>query len=118
MGFGTSIISNASNDTMTWNYARLMIRGVSLNTNSISSSILIQPYILESKTGIMHNQSSFIVTDSGSDYGYSTWVSPWISTNDINELQSIGIKILSITTGNTITSGSIRIGPTYLQFIS
>ena len=64
----------------------------------------------------MNTQPNFNVTDSGSDYGYSTWISPWIPTNSVNALQSLGIQIVSITTGNTITTGNVRIGPSYLQF--
>ena len=118
LGFGTSIISNACNDTMTWNRARFIIRGSSLNTSTSGSSIQIQPYILQGNTETINTQSSFIVTDSGSNYGYCTWISPWFLTNSINDLQSLGIKILTITTGSLITSGSVRIGPTYLQYSS
>jgi hypothetical protein len=45
-----------------------------------------------------------------------TWISPWISTTTLNDIQSVGIKVVGITTGNTVTSGNVRIGPTYLQF--
>jgi hypothetical protein len=116
-GFGTGIISNSSNDSMTWNYARLIIRGVSLNTTT-ASTICIQPYILQGTTETINTQSSFLVSDSGTLYGYSTWVSPWFPTNSVNDLQSLGIKVLSMTTGNLISSGSVRIGPTYLQYSS
>ena len=115
-GFGTNIISNACNDSINWNYARLIIRGVSLNTGTTGSSVFIQPYILENKTLNMNTQNNFVVADNGSDCGYCTWISPWIPTNSINDIQSLGIKVLGITTGNTINTGSVRIGPTYLQF--
>lgn len=116
LGFGSGMLSNASNDTISWNYARLIIRGVSLNTFTSGSSINIQPIIVQGNSGIINTQSNFTVTDSGSDYGYSTWISPWFSTNTINTLQSLGIQLLSITTGNLTTFGNVRIGPSYLQF--
>ena len=116
-GFGTGILTNTSNDSIQWNYARLIIRGVSLNTQTIGSSITLQPFILEGITETMNTQNNFNVVDSGSDYGYSTWISPWFSTNNVNKLQSLGIQVLYITNGNTFT-GNVRIGPTYLQFKS
>ena len=116
LGFGTSMLTNASDDNISWNYARLIIRGVALNTSTSGSSINIQPFILQGNTGTVNTQSNFTVVDSGSDYGYSTWISPWFSTNNINQLQSLGIQLLSITTGNLITFGNVRIGPSYLQF--
>jgi hypothetical protein len=116
-GFGTGILTNTSNDSIQWNYARLIIRGVSLNTQTTGSSITLQPFILEGITETMNTQNNFNVVDSGSDYGYSTWISPWFSTNNVNKLQSLGIQVLYITNGNTLT-GNVRIGPTYLQFKS
>ena len=116
-GFGTGILTNTSNDSIQWNYARLIIRGVSLNTYTTGSSITLQPFILEGISGIMNTQNNFNVVDSGSDYGYSTWISPWFSTNNVNKLQSLGIQVLYITNGNMLT-GNVRIGPTYLQFKS
>jgi hypothetical protein len=115
-GFGTGTLTNTSDDSISWNYARLIIRGVALNTITSGSLINIQPFILESKTGVVNTQSNFTVTDSGSDYGYSTWISPWFPTDNIKTLQSLGIKLLSITTGNLTTDGNVRIGPSYLQF--
>lgn len=115
-GFGSGILTNTSNDLMQWNYARLIIRGVALNTSTTGSTIGIQPFILQSISGTMNTQQNFNVSDSGTDYGYSTWISPWFSTNSVNALQSLGIQLVSITTGNTITTGNVRIGPSYLQF--
>ena len=63
----------------------------------------------------MFTQASFTVTDNGSDRGYTTWISPWFSTNIVNDIQSIGIKALSI---NGDSGGNIRIGTTYMQFKS
>ena len=115
-GFGTGTLTNTSDDIISWNYARLIIRGVALNTITSGSLINIQPFILESQTGIVNTHSNFTVTDSGSDYGYSTWISPWFPTDTIKTLQSLGIQLLSITTGNLTTDGNVRIGPSYLQF--
>ena len=115
-GFGSGILTNTSNDLIQWNYARLIIRGVALNTSTTGSTIGIQPFILQSISGTMNTQQNFNVSDSGTDYGYSTWISPWFSTNSVNALQSLGIQLVSITTGNTITTGNVRIGPSYLQF--
>ena len=114
-GFGTGILSNASNDSMFWNSARLFIRGVSLNTGTTGSTFSIQPYILSTpninstNSNIITLLNNFTVTDLGTLYGYSTWVSPWFSTNQINTFQSIGIFINS-------THANIRIGPTYIQY--
>ena len=110
-GFGR--LSDGSNDGITWNSARLVIRGVSLNTGTSNSTIVLQPFAVQSSTGVMFTQASFSVTDNGSDRGYTTWISPWFSTNIVNDIQSIGIKALSI---NGATGGNIRIGTTYMQF--
>ena len=115
-GFGSGNLSNASNEPMGWNYARLIIRGSSLYTNSSSSTIRLSPFLVQSATGTMYTQTNFNVTDNGSTNGYMTWISPWISTTTLNDIQSVGIKVVGITTGNTVTSGNVRIGPTYLQF--
>jgi len=112
-GFGR--LSDGSNDGITWNSARLVIRGVSLNTGTSNSTVVLQPFAIQSSTGDMFTQSSFSVTDNGSDRGYTTWISPWFSTNIVNDIQSIGIKALSI---NGATGGNIRIGTTYMQFKS
>jgi hypothetical protein len=63
----------------------------------------------------MYTQANFNVSDSGSDNGYTTWISPWISTTTLNTIQSIGVKAVGITSGSS-TTGYVRIGPTYLQF--
>jgi hypothetical protein len=115
-GFGSGNLSDGSNDNISWNYARLVIRGSSLYTGNSSSNIVLSPFIVQSTTGTMYTQSTFNVTDNGSDNGYSTWISPWINTTAINDIQSIGIKASFITTGNSITTGNVRIGPSYLQF--
>lgn len=115
-GFGSGNLSDGSNDNMSWNYARLVIRGSSLYTNDSSSNITLTPFIVQSTTGTMYTQSTFNVTDNGSNNGYSTWISPWINTTYLNDIQSIGVKAIYITTGNTLTTGNVRIGPSYLQF--
>lgn len=115
-GFGSGNLSDGSNDNISWNFARLVIRGSSLYTDNSSSNIILTPFIVQSTTGTMYTQSTFNVTDNGSDNGYSTWISPWINTTAINDIQSIGIKASFITTGNSITTGNVRIGPSYLQF--
>lgn len=110
-GFGR--LSDGSNDGMSWNYARLVIRGVSLNTGTSGSTIVLQPFAVQSITGSVTTQESFTVTDNGSDRGYTTWISPWFSTNIVNDIQSVGLKALSI---NGATGGNIRVGTTYMQF--
>jgi hypothetical protein len=110
-GFGR--LSDGSNDGMTWNYARLVMRGVSLNTGTSNASVVLQPFAVQSSTGVVTTQSSFTATDNGSDRGYTTWISPWFSTNIVNDIQSLGIKALTI---NGATGGNVRIGTTYLQF--
>ena len=112
-GFGR--LSDGSDDGITWNSARLVIRGASLNTGTSNSTIVLQPFAVQSSTGVMFTQASFTVTDNGSDRGYTTWISPWFSTNIVNDIQSIGIKALSI---NGDSGGNIRIGTTYMQFKS
>ena len=110
-GFGR--LSDGSNDGITWNNARFVIRGASLNTGTSGSTIVLQPFAIQSVTGTMYTQSSFSVTDNGSDRGYTTWISPWISTNIVSDIQSVGMKVLSI---NGATGGNVRIGTTYMQF--
>lgn len=114
-GFGSNTLSDGSNDSMSWNYARLVMRGSSLYTGNSSSNILLTSFIVNSSNGSMYTQSSFNVSDNGSNNGYSTWISPWISTTTLNTIQSIGIKATAITSGSS-TTGDVRIGPTYLQF--
>ena len=111
-GFGTSIISNTSNnDIILWNKARLIIRGVSLNTATTGSIINLQPYILSVQSQTINVLTQFSVTDSGTFAGYSTWISPWFSTNQISEFQSLGLFVLSNNNTN-----NVRIGPTYIQY--
>jgi hypothetical protein len=114
-GFGNGTLSDGSNDSMSWNYARLVMRGSSLYTGSSRSNILLTSFIVNSSSGNMYTQANFNVSDSGSDNGYTTWISPWISTTTLNTIQSIGVKAVSITSGSS-TTGYVRIGPTYLQF--
>lgn len=114
-GFGSSKVSDGSNDNMSWNYARLVMRGSSLYTGNSSSNISLTSFIVNSSSGSMYTQSNFSVSDNGSNNGYSTWISPWISTTTLNTIQSIGVKAVAITTGSS-TTGYVRIGPTYLQF--
>jgi hypothetical protein len=110
-GFGT--LSDGSSDNISWNRARLIMRGVSLNTGTSGSTVVIQPFAVQSSTGTLYTQSSFTVTDSGSLRGYTTWISPWFNTNIVSDIQSLGIKVLSL---NGSTGGNVRIGSTYLQF--
>ncbi|NDA62820.1 MAG: hypothetical protein EBX50_12365 [Chitinophagia bacterium] len=110
-GFGR--LSDGSNDGMSWSYARLIMRGVALNTGTTGSTVILQPFAVQSNTGTLYTQSSFTVTDAGSDCGYTTWVSPWFSTNIVSDIQSLGVKALSL---NGATGGNVRIGTTYLQF--
>ena len=114
-GFGNGTLSDGSNDSMSWNYARLVMRGSSLYTATSSSNILLTSFIVNSSSGNMYTQANFTVSDSGSNNGYSTWISPWISTTTLNTIQSIGVKAVAITTGSS-TTGYVRVGPTYLQF--
>ena len=109
-GFGN--VSDGSDDGITWNYARLIIRGVSLNTGTTGNSIVLQPFLVND-VGSLYTQSSFTVTDSGSNFGYTTWISPWINTATYSGMQSLGIKALTL---NGVTGGNVRIGPTNLQF--
>ena len=92
---------------------RYIIRGCSLNTGTTGNTMILQPYAINSSTGTLFTQSSFTVTDSGSNKGYRSWISPWFSTNIVSDTQSIGLKVLSM---NSVTGGNVRIGPTYLQF--
>ena len=115
-GFGTNKLSDGSNDNMSWDYARLVIRGSSLYTGNSTSNIVLTSFIANSSSGSLSTQANFNVSDNGSDNGYATWISPWISTTTINTIQSIGIKAVAITSGSTLTTGTVRIGPTYLQF--
>jgi len=110
-GFGQ--VSNASSESITWNKARFVMRGSSLNTDTVASTIVLQPYAINSETGTMYTQSSFSVSDNGSRRGYTTWISPWFNTNIVSDIQSLGIKVLSL---NGVTGGNVRIGTTYLQF--
>ena len=112
-GFGK--LSDGSNDNMAWNSARLVIRGASLNTGTAGSSIVIQPFAIQSVSGTLYTQASFTASDYGSDRGYTTWISPWFSTNIVSDIQSLGVKVLSL---NGSTGGNVRIGTTYLQFKS
>jgi hypothetical protein len=110
-GFGR--LSDGSNDGISWNNARLVMRGVTLNTGITNSTIVLQPFAVQSVTGTVFTQASFSVTDNGSDRGYTTWISPWFNTNIVNDIQSLGIKALSINGG---TGGNVRISTSYLQF--
>ena len=109
-GFGN--VSDASNDGISWNYARFVMRGVTLNTGTTGNSVVLQPFLVNG-SGTLYTQGSFTVTDSGSNYGYTTWISPWMSTTSYNGMQALGIKALSI---NDVTGGNVRIGQTSLQF--
>jgi len=114
-GFGA--LSDGSNDNMTWNYARLVIRGSGVNmaTATTGNTIVLQPYAIQSTTGTLITQSSFTVTDDGTSRGYRTWVSPWFSTNLVSDCQSLGIRALSF---NGSDGGVVRIGSTSIQFKS
>ena len=104
-----------SNDNISWNNARLVIRGVSLNTGNSNTNIVLQPIVIQCTSGNVYTQGTFTVTDNGSNRGYSTWVSPWFNTNIVSDAQAIGIKVLSI---NGVSTGNVRIGTSYLQFRS
>ena len=110
-GFGQ--LSDGSSDNMSWNRARLVVRGVSLNTGTSGSSLVLQPFAVQSSNGTMYTQASFTVSDNGSNRGYTTWISPWFNSNLVSDIQSIGLKVLSM---NGSTGGNVRIGTTYLQF--
>jgi hypothetical protein len=114
-GFGQ--LSDGSNENMSWNYARLVIRGCSLNTGDSSATVTLLPTLINSSTGAVTTQGSFTVTDNGSNKGYTTWISPWFSTTTLSSIQSLGVKVhhLSVS-GTSNTNGNVRIGPTYLQF--
>ena len=114
-GFGTGSLSDGSNDNISWNNARLVIRGVSLNTGNSNTNIVLQPIVIQCTSGNVYTQGTFTVTDNGSNRGYSTWVSPWFNTNIVSDAQAIGIKVLSI---NGVSTGNVRIGTSYLQFRS
>jgi hypothetical protein len=115
-GFGQ--LSDGSNDNITWNYARFVIRGCSLNSGNTSATIELIPTLINSSTGAVTTQGNFTVTDSGSNRGYTTWISPWFSTTTLSSIQSLGLKVNSMSVGGTPTTGNVRIGPTYLQFKS
>ena len=89
------------------------MRGVSLNTGTSGATIVMQPFAVQSSTGTLYTQSSFTVTDSGSSRGYTTWISPWFNTNIVSDIQSLGVKVLSL---NGVTGGNVRVGSTFLQF--
>ena len=110
-GFGR--LSDGSSDGITWNSARLVMRGVTLNTGTTGNSIVLQPFAIQSTSGNVFTQASFTVTDAGSNCGYTTWISPWFSTNIVSDIQALGVKALSI---NSATGGNVRVGTTYMQF--
>jgi hypothetical protein len=114
-GFGQ--LSDGSNENMSWNYARLVIRGCSLNTGDSSATVTLLPTLINSSTGDVTTQGSFTVTDNGSNKGYTTWISPWFSTTTLSTIQSLGVKVHALSvSGTSNTSGNVRIGSTYLQF--
>ena len=114
-GFG--VLSDGSNDNISWNYARLIMRGsgVKMATATTGNTIVLQPYAIQSTTGTLITQSSFTVTDEGTSRGYRTWISPWFSTNLVSDCQSLGIRALSF---NGSDGGVVRIGSTSIQFKS
>jgi hypothetical protein len=111
-GFGSGNLSDGSNDNIIWNRARLVIRGVSLNTANTPASVVIEPIAIQATSGNVYTQTSFTANDNGTNRGYSTWITDWFTTNIVSDSQALGIKVLSLNG----TTGNVRIGPVYMQF--
>lgn len=105
------IYNNTSGETIQWNYARLILRGMSMTlSNDDITNISVQEYYYDRVPQYSNVTGVFSVSNMSYKNGYKTIVTPWF-TNTVNDARHLAVYVHS-TTYNSI----FRFGSVYIQF--
>lgn len=105
----TFLYNNQSGETMTWNSARLLFRGMSMTySNDDITTMVVEEFYYNRSPQYSNLTLPFSISNMSKDLGYVTSVTPWF-TQHVNDVRHLAISILSSTYNSVYRFGSVYI---------
>lgn len=109
--YGKSFLyQDASDESMSWKYARLLFRGCPLTQLATSSTMSIQDFISSRTPQYSNIISPFSLSNEGSDNGYVSYGTPWFS------MASSNARHIALYYSANTQNAAFRIGQVHIQF--
>lgn len=103
------LYNNTSGETIQWNYARLIFRGMSMTlSNSDNTTLSVQEYYYNRTPQYSNITGTFTVSNMSYSKGYKTVVTPWF-TNTVNDVRHLAVYVHSSTYNSLFRFGSVYI---------
>jgi len=103
------LYANNSGETMEWNFARLVFRGMSLTqSNNEISNMVVQEYYYDRVPQYSNITPEFTLSNPSMPFGYYTAVTPWFQCSSSN-VRHLAIQLASSTYGSVYRFGSVYI---------
>jgi hypothetical protein len=113
------LFSDNSDENATWNYARLIFRGTTINgTTGTIARTQIKTCITTATWTNIGNTFDIVTNDPNGSKGYKTISSPWFSRSQVSNI--IGLCFTTICNSNNINDNNskFRLGQVLIQFKS
>jgi hypothetical protein len=113
------LFSDNSGENATWNYARLIFRGTTIDgTTGTIARAQIKTCVTTSSWTNIGNTFDIVTNDPSGSKGYKTISSPWFSRSEVKNI--IGLCFTTICNSNNIidTNSKFRLGQVLIQFKS
>lgn len=107
------LLNNLSGETMNWNQARLIFRGMALTAfaNEVSTMV-VQEYYYNRVPQYSNVTVAFAVSNLVQNRGYHTTVTPWFSST-VSDARHLAVQLT-----NSTSNATFRFGSVYIQFRS